>query len=313
MKKTITTTLLMPILILLALATSLNVVAIDVESFKEIEGKLAFFPGSFDPPTRSHLSTVKSLIDDYKFEKVYVVLNTRGPKNYVTSIDQRMEMLKAGLASHVDNIVFVNEPVDGKEPLKARIQDEVGQKIWGVTGGDGWALLPQEAQEDTSKKWVIMPRPELEEVEFPDRPNVVQLIPEGMEDGTSSSFIRKAIANGEYPDGPLPQAIKSIIVKNSYYQTLGGDIEKSQLKRAFQKDWKYFKEAFGLTNISMPEFKEHQTAEAWRDNFVRVAVEELGLDFEGKTQFWKDARPFIKGGPITSKSSCQELMLSLIL
>jgi nicotinic acid mononucleotide adenylyltransferase len=287
--------------------------AIDVESFKGLPEKLAFFPGSFDPPTRSHLSTVKSLIDDYKFEKVYVVLNTRGPKNYVTSIDQRMEMLKAGLATHARNIVFVNEPVDGKEPLKMRIQEEVGQKLWGVTGGDGWDLLPKEVQEDASKKWVIMPRPELQQVEFPDRPNVVQLIPEGMEDGTSSSFIRKSIAEGNFPDGPLPQVIKEIIVEKGYYQTLGGDIEKARLKRAFNNDWLYFKEAFGLSNISRPEFKEHQTPEAWRDNFVRVVVEELELSSEEKTQFWKDARPFIKGGRVTNKSTCQELMLSLIL
>ncbi len=304
---------LVSILILLGLVLGQATLAIDVESFKEIDGKLAFFPGSFDPPTRSHLSTVKSLIDDYNFEKVYVVLNTRGPKNYLTSIDQRMEMLKAGLSSHADNIVFVNEPVDGKEPLKMRIQETVGKKIWGVTGGDGWDLLPPEVQEDATKKWVIMPRPELQEVEFPDRPNVVQLIPEGMEDGTSSSFIRKSIADGVYPDGPLPQAIKEIIIEKGYYRTEGADLEKARFKRAFNSDWQYFLEAFKLTNIQRPDFKDHQTPEAWRDNFVRVVVEELGLSPEEKTQFWKDARPFIKGGRVTLKTSCQELMLSLLI
>lgn len=281
--------------------------AMDVEEFISEEGKKAFFPGSFDPPSRSHLSTVISLIEDYKFETVYVVVNTRGPKNYLASIDERMTMLREGLKDHLPNIVFMEEPVTGKEPLKHDIQKAIGEVIWGVTGGDGWDLLPKDAQEDLNKKWVIMPRPELQEVEFPDRPNVVQIIPRGMEDGTSSSYIRKSIAEGNYPEGDLPEVIKNEIQARGLYQTVGGEVEAQRRKNNFKKEWELFKSAFNIYDVPMPEYKDHQSPEAWRDNFVRITVDTRKLPKESAESFWSVTKLYRKGG-VDFKLSCAELM-----
>lgn len=271
--------------------------------YSEEADKAAFYPGSFDPPTRSHLATVVSLITEYDFAKVYVVLNTRGPKNYMASIDERLTMMKAGLSDllteeQMKSVEFVLEPVDGKEPLKFRIQKKIGKLLYGVTGGDGWELLPQSAKDDTVRKWIIMPRPELGEVDFPQRDNILIMTPKGMEDGTSSSFIRKEIAKGNYPLGPLPVAVADVIKKNEWYKD-------SPEQRAFnevlyEKDWQEYRVQFDLPNMEMPEFKEGQTRTAWRENFVRKTVEYLGLEKSKARIYWLKAKAYIKGHSVTT-------------
>lgn len=269
---------------------------------KEVD-KRAFYPGSFDPPTRSHLSTVVALVKDYDFNKVYVVLNTRGPKNYMASIDERLAMMKAGLQDlltqeEMDKIEFVLEPVDGKEPLKYRIQKKIGKLIYGVTGGDGWELLPQSAKDDTAKKWIIMPRPELGEVDFPKRDNILIMTPKGMEDGTSSSFIRKEIAKGNYPIGPLPVAVANVIKKNEWYKD--SPEARAFNEELYEKDWQEYRVQFDLGPMEKPEFKEGQTRTAWRENFVRKSVEFLNLEKSQARIFWLKAKAYIAGSSLTN-------------
>ncbi len=276
----------------------------DLTEFAEKEGKIAFFPGSFDPPSRSHLSTVISLIEDYKFEKVYVVLNTKGPKNYMTSIDERMGMLRKGLVGYHDNIVFVNEPVDGKDPAyKGRLQDKLGKKVWGVTGGDGWELLPEVVKNDQNKLWIIMPRSELAEVEFPVRDNIVILSPKGMGEGTSSSYIRKSISKGMFPDGPLPKTVKDEIIKHHFYYSVD-EAHALSMKDLFHKEWDHYQEKYEVFDIPKPEYKVHQSRKAWRDNFIRITVAGRKMDNESAEKFWERGQSFIRNGSqdIGSKS-----------
>ena len=56
--------------------------------------KLAFFGGSFNPPTIAHYNLIKQALKEYNFDKVYFVpVNDYYKKEKLISIDQRIEML----------------------------------------------------------------------------------------------------------------------------------------------------------------------------------------------------------------------------
>lgn len=58
----------------------------------------AVFPGSFDPPTMGHIDIIERAAA--LFEKLYVVIAKNSGKNYLFSVNERLEMLKDVLAKY---------------------------------------------------------------------------------------------------------------------------------------------------------------------------------------------------------------------
>ena len=73
--------------------------------------KIIVFPGSFDPITAGHVDLVKRALP--MFDQVYVAIGINSQKNYLFSLEQRLEWLR---------LVFADEPkvvVDTFEKLTA--------------------------------------------------------------------------------------------------------------------------------------------------------------------------------------------------
>ena len=61
-------------------------------------GRLAIYPGSFDPPTMGHLSLVERGL--YLFDKIVVAVARNSAKSGLFSIEERVEMLRESLKGH---------------------------------------------------------------------------------------------------------------------------------------------------------------------------------------------------------------------
>lgn len=80
--------------------------------------KIAVFPGSFDPITTGHVSIVKRALP--LFDKIIVAVGVNSQKQYLFTLEKRLEWLKA---------VFADEPkveIDYFEGLTAHYCNKIG-------------------------------------------------------------------------------------------------------------------------------------------------------------------------------------------
>lgn len=69
--------------------------------------KIAVIPGSFDPLTVGHVNIIEraSLL----FDEIHVVVGINNKKDYLFSVEDRVEMIKKSL-SHLDNVIVTSYP-----------------------------------------------------------------------------------------------------------------------------------------------------------------------------------------------------------
>ena len=65
-------------------------------------GKRAIFPGSFDPFTRGHEAIVHSALK--LFDKIIIGIGVNSSKQYLFTIEQRVEMIRTVFADEKDSI-----------------------------------------------------------------------------------------------------------------------------------------------------------------------------------------------------------------
>lgn len=63
--------------------------------------KIAFFPGTFDPPTLGHINVIER--SAALFDKLYVVVAHNINKDCLFTPEERVEMMRASI-SHLDNV-----------------------------------------------------------------------------------------------------------------------------------------------------------------------------------------------------------------
>ncbi len=66
-----------------------------------MEEKIAVFPGSFDPITLGHLDIIERAVP--LFDKIVVAIGTNKTKNYMFSLEERLQFLEDAL-SHFPNV-----------------------------------------------------------------------------------------------------------------------------------------------------------------------------------------------------------------
>ena len=138
--------------------------------------RLGFFTGSFDPPTKAHLSILRELIDNHGFDKVVVVVNQRNAKTFKASAKERVDMVLAGLGpSHAKRAIVLAEPTDGKNELLHALRKDSKLPVHRVIGQDSWEVVPDEIQAREDIKWVVIPRADQATEALPTQDNVIVL------------------------------------------------------------------------------------------------------------------------------------------
>lgn len=83
-------------------------------------GRVAVYPGSFDPVTRGHLDIIERACR--LFDRVIVAVSTNPAKRHVFSVDERLRMLEGSLGrrSNVETDTFSGLLVDYLKARKVR-------------------------------------------------------------------------------------------------------------------------------------------------------------------------------------------------
>ncbi|MBT3236892.1 MAG: adenylyltransferase/cytidyltransferase family protein [Bdellovibrionales bacterium] len=284
--------------LLLSVAYSSSPSKLEGATLPEGSKKIAFYPGSFDPPHKGHAHIVDTILNEFGFDKVVVAVNTRPPKNYMVSIADRVELVKRQFGKNIDKIEIVIEPPEGKDFLKKTIQQKYQTTVWSAVGSDGWAGIPQKIRDDAANKWIYITRDAGSEA----LPKVANIHTFKGPVGYSSTKVRKQLLGSHYSNKDLSAATIKYIKDNNLYianqQTL--HINKAN----FIKEWKHFQYVYNFTDLPPPEFKDFQQPKAWRENFVRHAILKQQIPTNQAQKLWDSSRSFIKHGGISSNANC---------
>lgn len=270
--------------------------------------RYAFFPGSFDPPHRSHFQTVYELIVEHNFDKVYIPINTRGPKNYTASIEERLKLVQEMYRVFGNKVEIMLEPQEGKEFLKAQLASKINHRLFGVTGGDGWDLLPDDAKKDTTRHWLVMPRPELNaENNYPLRDNLYVLKRKDYGNGISSSELREILKNKEHtPDIP-ESTLRLLQDLDLYYHHPD---KESVFQTRLLADWEFISQFFTTHHLEIPTLKSGQSPKAWRENILRIISDDSKHLPHEASKFFASLTSFVKLG--SSANHCK-IILTILL
>ena len=119
---------------------------------------VAIYSGSFDPPTRTHIALIRDALKRLQpGDQFVVIVNRGGPKNFRSSVSERVSLLKAGLGALANRIDFQaltpveKDAFDGKYPPNEHFIHFIGE--------DSAAALPKEVVANPNHSWVVYRRP----------------------------------------------------------------------------------------------------------------------------------------------------------
>lgn len=103
------------------------------------ESRVGWYPGSYDPPHQGHLRVIRTSIEQLKLDTIYITVNGMTDKEYKSSIDERVRMVKAMLDGQFPNVnvVVSVEPMHGKRPLVRQFIERHGKgNVHAIFGTD---------------------------------------------------------------------------------------------------------------------------------------------------------------------------------
>lgn len=269
-----------------ALISSLFLVMVSLVA----NGAVGVYTGSFDPPTKAHEAIIRAGAKEPGVDKLYVLVNVSGSKNFNTSSYERIEMLKTALSDLAGKIDFRPVLQEAKQDLISQISQ--GQKTITMIGEDSYLALPNGALDDLSRQWLVFRRigasapvnSVKENVQFREVP--------GIEGEVSSSLAREIIGTTEVAKYLNPDVVSLIRKKHLY------SAEKDPNFAALQKD--FYTESFedfkknltsifpemNFSNLEMPAFKPTQSQQGWAESFRRAALQKTKYTGTKAIEFW---------------------------
>lgn len=257
---------------------------------------MGYYIGSFDPPTLAHKESIVKAMEEHHLEKVYVTVNHNTIKDYLTSVDERRDMLHILLKDYQDRVIVLREPLEGRVAFaEALFQKYPNQKILGIFGDDTFDKNFELFKGLENFDFIRIARPEFnQEINQMDyfqlyRPPL-KLAPKKLTNYTpkiynlqiSSSFIsstkaRELIAekNTEALVDYLDLDLIYFIFQKQFYEDAQSNDKNGFLMRfeAFVNALDAKFPEFAVKDIPFPEYKIRQSYEAQSDKFIRQIVE----------------------------------------
>ena len=153
--------------------------------------KIAVYPGSFDPVTAGHLNIIERAAKI--FDKVYVLVSHNPKKNYIFSLEEKIDML-------LRSVHFPNVEVASTEGMVTTFAKEVGAQV--ILRG---LRNPNDYQNELEISYFNHSiDPNIETIlMYADRDNLF----------TSSSSIKELVVCGGDPSPFLPKEIVEDVIK----------------------------------------------------------------------------------------------------
>lgn len=241
------------------------------------------YGGSFDPPTLAHLDVIRRAVGDYKLDKLYVYVNVDGGKNFSSSVQERIGMLKSALGDVGDRV----EIQPNHNGALKKLSTLTGKPIYRFYGEDAFHTLPDTVNlNDPQYKWVVFERPSATGSYLPipsaAANNVeVRHLPGFQE--TSSTQVRAELASGNSAAKGLDPAVAGYIQKHSLYPRFTAE-QLPAARALHEKEFAEFSArasdliSVDLNDLSAPPFKEGQSQSGRTESFIRWLVEKKKLE-----------------------------------
>lgn len=258
---------------------------------------VGYFIGSFDPPTLAHKESVLKAMEVHDLEKVYITVNHNTAKDYLTSVDERIEMLRLLFKDHIDSVFILREPLEGRVNFAEEVlKNHQDQKVFGIFGDDTFEKNFSIFKGLPNFDFIKISRPEFAiDIEALNRlpskedrryvPTIYDLEISGT--GISSSKARDLIKEGdtvglkEFLDLDI---IHSIMQRELYKDTFLS--EKNLFLERFHSLLDELQQRMPeINDVPEPEFKPTQSFAAQSEKFIRQIVEAKNMDLEDQFIF----------------------------
>lgn len=197
--------------------------------------KIAFFGGSFNPPTIAHKYYAKKIIEDLYFDKVFFVpVGDKYKKDELIKAKKRYEMLLK-ICENESNIEALDIEIKNNKEYKAidifkEIEKEyTGNDIYFVMGADNFKNIinwKESIELITKYKYIILERNNIDIKDFIEKNELLNnnkekffYIKGNLENKVSSSYVRNKIKenNEELLEDYVDKSILKYIKKEKLY------------------------------------------------------------------------------------------------
>jgi nicotinic acid mononucleotide adenylyltransferase len=245
--------------------------------------KLGVYSGSFDPPTKAHFAIMKSAFKQHGVEKLLVMVNEDGGKDFNASIDERIGMIREMTKEYAGQVEILPVTNANKNVLPhAKVKEGNFDKLYRIIGQDSFETLPPEVMNDPGNDWMVVPRDRNQRLPTGANVHIVEI--DGIDD-VSSTAVRKALAENKSTENLLDPAVTKYIKERQLYALPSGEmvaIQEKLHREAFQK---FIKDAdaanpqLHLGDLPEPPFKPQQSRAGWNDQFKRWVQQHRGTCF----------------------------------
>lgn len=129
-------------------------------AFARGEATWGIYSGSFDPVHEGHLSIIRNALEGDKLQKLYVLVNITGGKNFKASFEDRKEMIRLATLEFGDRVEIYPVRQDTKTgfaiPLLKALNS--GKPYNAYLGEDSFNALPKDLAPDPLRTIKVSPR-----------------------------------------------------------------------------------------------------------------------------------------------------------
>ena len=239
--------------------------------------RIAIYTGSFDPPTFAHKQLIVESIQRLNLNKLYIMVNTYSDeKNYKTSADERVYMVKTMLDEYKDKIIILKQNSYNKGRDLQFIRSITNEPMIQITGEDSYLKMQKiKSQRINFEKIIVIKRPincmtnkvvdtpVLEKhAEFMNLKNSHNLV--------CSGKVREKLAKREYDNIPISDDVLKYIQTHDLYAVKSAEALKT-LREEYQKVVEEFVVNLNITDHShdAPELNPAESKASWNEKLLK--------------------------------------------
>jgi nicotinic acid mononucleotide adenylyltransferase len=240
---------------------------------------IGIYTGTFDPPTNSHKKIMMLALEKYHVNQLNIYVNISGTKDFKTSYLEREAMIAGMLGKNFSKVKIMPILQENKEDVIAAIDEGPGIQTLQFSGQDSFDTMPADIVRARNRRWVVIPRGD-SPVNIPDNSHVDVIDPI---DDTSSSQIRKLIAENRLDEANIDPFVADYIRKKHLYVPLEGSAAEVKLEMyekvfmQYMKEIKALRPDLNLEDVVLPKYLPEQSISAWPTKFTNLIMTKENL------------------------------------